>query len=127
MVRFVELEGFDRAMALAGQAFAALLPLLIVISSISPSDSDDLSQSSSPRFQLDSDAADTLQSAVAQPPTPASGAIGGVLLVVSALSFTRRCSGSTSGPGGSPARPARQRLGARVARGVRDLLVASSP
>ena len=30
LVRFLELEGFDRAMALAGQAFAALLPLLIV-------------------------------------------------------------------------------------------------
>jgi len=39
--RFVELEGFDRAMALAGQAFAALLPLLIVIGSVSPQDGDD--------------------------------------------------------------------------------------
>ena len=89
VVRFVELEGFDRAMALAGQGFAALLPLLIVISSISPSDSDDLSQSLSQRFKLDSDVADTLQSAVAQPPDPGIGAIGGVLLVISALSFTR--------------------------------------
>jgi hypothetical protein len=29
LARFVELEGFDRAMALAGQTFAALLPLLM--------------------------------------------------------------------------------------------------
>ena len=34
--RLIELEVFDRSMALAGQAFAALLPLLIVIGAASP-------------------------------------------------------------------------------------------
>jgi membrane protein len=87
--RFVELEGFDRAMALAGQAFAALLPLLIVIGSLSPQGGDDLSDALATRFRLDPGAADTLHSAVAQPPDPGIGAIGGFLLIVSALSFTR--------------------------------------
>jgi membrane protein len=89
IARFVELEGFDRAMALAGQAFAALLPLLIVIASVSPNSGDDLSDTLSRRFKLSSGAEDALAQAVAQPPDPGLGAIGVFLLVVSALSFTR--------------------------------------
>ena len=87
--RFVELEGFDRAMALAGQAFAALLPLLIVIGSVSPQGGDDLSDAITSRFKLDPGASDTLHSAVAQPPDPGIGVLGVFLLVISALSFTR--------------------------------------
>lgn len=89
LARFVELEGFDRAMALAGQAFAALLPLLIVIASVSPSDGDDLSESLSRRFKLSSGAENALDQAVAQPPEPGLGALGVFLLIISALSFTR--------------------------------------
>ena len=33
-VRFVQLQGFDRAVALAGQAFTALIPLLIVYTAL---------------------------------------------------------------------------------------------
>jgi membrane protein len=87
--RFVELEGFDRAMALAGQAFAALLPLLIVIASVSPTSGDDLSDTLSRRFKLSAGAENALHQAVAQPPDPGLGALGVFLLVVSALSFTR--------------------------------------
>lgn len=89
LARFLELEGFDRAMALAGQAFAALLPLLIVIASVSPASGDDLSDTLSRTFKLSEDAEDTLSRAVAQPPDPGIGAIGVVLLVISALSYTR--------------------------------------
>jgi membrane protein len=87
--RFVELEGFDRAMALAGQAFAALLPLLIVIGSVSPTSGDDLADALTSRFKLDQGAAKTLGDLVAQPPDPGIGVLGAVLLVISALSFTR--------------------------------------
>ena len=89
LARFVELEGFDRAMALAGQAFAALLPLLIVIASVSPNSGDDLSTTLSRRFKLSSGAENALDQAVAQPPDPGLGALGVFLLVISALSFTR--------------------------------------
>ena len=34
--RFIEVQGIDRAMALAAQAFSALIPLLIVITAIVP-------------------------------------------------------------------------------------------
>jgi hypothetical protein len=57
LARFVELEGFDRSMALAGQAFAALLPLLNVID----------------RFDLSGSAADTLRMSLAQPPDTGIG------------------------------------------------------
>jgi membrane protein len=89
LARFVELEGFDRAMALAGQAFAALLPLLIVIGSISPADDDSLADTLIERFKLSGSAADTLREAVAQPPHSGLSVLGALLLVISALSFTR--------------------------------------
>jgi membrane protein len=87
--RFVELEGFDRAMALAGQAFAALLPLLIVIGSISPADDDSIADTMIERFDLSGSSADALRAAVSQPPHSGIGVLGAVLLVISALSFTR--------------------------------------
>jgi membrane protein len=88
LARFIELEGFDRAMALAGQAFAALLPLLIVIGSVSPAD-DNLADTLIERFKISGSAAETLREAVSQPPHSGLSAIGAVLLVISALSFTR--------------------------------------
>ena len=89
LARFVELEGFDRAMALAGQSFAALLPLLIVVGSVSPAGDDDLADSLIDRFKLSGSAADALEAAVAPPPHSGLSAVGAVLLVISALSFTR--------------------------------------
>jgi membrane protein len=89
LARFVELEGFDRAMALAGQSFAALLPLLIVIGSVSPTDDDNLADTLIDRFDLSGSAAEALRAAVAQPPHSGLSAVGAVLLVISALSFTR--------------------------------------
>jgi membrane protein len=87
--RFVELEGFDRSMALAGQAFAALLPLLIVIGAASPAGRDDLADTLIERFDLSGSAAATLDEAVARGPDTGLSVAGVVLLVISALSFTR--------------------------------------
>jgi membrane protein len=89
LARFVELEGFDRSMALAGQAFAALLPLLIVIGAASPASDDDLADTLIERFDLSGSAAETLREAVAQPPDTGLSVAGVLLLVISALSFTR--------------------------------------
>jgi membrane protein len=89
--RFVELEGFDRAMALAGQAFAALLPLLIVVGAASPGGGKDMADGLVERFELDGDAAASLQAAFAQPAAvqDSISVLSAFLLVVSALSFTR--------------------------------------
>jgi membrane protein len=89
LARFLELEGFDRAMALAGQSFAALLPLLIVIGSVTPVGDDDLADTLIERFDISGTAAETLRAAVARPPTSGLSVIGAVLLVISALSFAR--------------------------------------
>ena len=89
LARFIELEGFDRSMALAGQAFAALLPLLIVIGSVSPASGDDAADALIERFDVSGDAAETLRAAVAQPPESGTSVVGVLLLVISALSFTR--------------------------------------
>jgi membrane protein len=87
--RFVELDGFDRAMALAGQTFAALLPLLIVVGSVSPTHDDTLADALIDRFDLAGSAAEPLRAAVARPPHAGVSAVGAILLVISALSFAR--------------------------------------
>jgi membrane protein len=92
LVRFVEVQGFDRAVALAGQAFTALVPLLIVYGSVvSGATGHDFADQLVRLFDLKGSAAASLRQAF----TGASGAqsevstLGGVLLVLSALSFTR--------------------------------------
>jgi membrane protein len=91
-VRFVDLQGFDRAVALAGQAFTALVPLLIVYSAlVSQATGRDFADELIRIFDLKGSAATDLRNAFA----PASNVpnevnvFGAFLLVVSALSFTR--------------------------------------
>jgi membrane protein len=89
--RFLELEGMDRSMALAGQAFAALMPLLIVVGAAYPSGGRDLADSLIRRMHLSGEAATTMRAAVAQPAEvqQAASVLGAAVLVISALSFTR--------------------------------------
>ncbi len=89
--RFIEIELFDRSMALAGQVFAALLPLLIVIGAASPSDGRDVADTLIEEFQLSGSAADALRSALTRPPGPESSVsiLSLFILAISALSFTR--------------------------------------
>jgi membrane protein len=89
--RFFELEGFDRAMALAGQGFAALLPLLIVIGAISPASGEDAASTIIDRLELSGSSADAVRQAVAQPAAVEDGVsvLSFFILVVSALAFTR--------------------------------------
>jgi membrane protein len=89
LARFAELEGFDRSMALAGQAFATLLPLLIVCATVSQGSTDELASDLIERFDVSGSAADTLHEAVSQPPDSGLSVLGVGLLVISALSFTR--------------------------------------
>jgi membrane protein len=82
----LELEVIDRSMALAGQAFAALLPLLIVLGSVSRTDGRDLADSFIERFDLSGEAAATLRAGVAPQMEVRSGTtvLSVVLLVVAA-------------------------------------------
>ncbi len=78
-------------MALAGQTFAALLPLLIVVSTVSPATGKDAANTIIDRLELSGDSADVVREAVARPPDAQDsiGVLSVVLLVISALSFTR--------------------------------------
>lgn len=89
--RLIELELFDRSMALAGQTFAALLPLLIVIGAASPADGRDVADTLIDEFKLSGSAADALRGALTRPPGPESSVsiLSFLILAVSALSFTR--------------------------------------
>jgi membrane protein len=90
--RLVEVRFLDRTVILAAQAFSAILPLLIVVSTISPRPGGD-----SPgaylarRLGLAADDVSSLQVAVAPPPSARAsiGVLGTVLALLTATSFAR--------------------------------------
>jgi membrane protein len=89
---FLELQGFDRAVALAGQAFTALIPLLIVYAAItSDASGRDFADQIINAFDLKGAAAQNIRQAFAPPTSVESGvsAFGAFLLIFSALAFTR--------------------------------------
>lgn len=89
--RFFALEGFDRAMALAGQAFAAFLPLLMVINAVAPTQGDDAADGIIDKLELSGESADVVRAVVAQPAAIEDGvsALSFLVLILSALAFTR--------------------------------------
>lgn len=90
--RFVEIEAVDRAVALAALAFTALIPLGVVVGALSPtSDTNSIVTSLSRRFDLDAKTRDLLAGVFAPPESVRStfSVLGILLLIVSALSFTR--------------------------------------
>jgi membrane protein len=90
LTRFVSVQGIDRAMALGAQAFTALFPLLIVSKALLPSDRD-FADALIDRFGLAGTSAETVRLAFASSSHVASGltALGIVLLLYSALAFSR--------------------------------------
>jgi membrane protein len=88
--RLIALEIVDRSLVVGASAFSALIPLLIVLSSLSARDGTSFADAVIRRFDLSGDAADAVHTAFAG---PASGStvtiVGVVLVVVSALSFSR--------------------------------------
>jgi membrane protein len=90
--RFVEVQGIDRAMAIAAQSYSAFLPLLIVYASLLPrGDTKSFADVLVRRFELTGSAAESVERAFAP-----SGAVQSsvtllsvLLLLVSTLSFTR--------------------------------------
>lgn len=87
----VALQGVDRAMVIASQSFTALIPLLMLVSSLAPkSDRDVVSDAVIRRFELTGSAADAVQQVFATSQQATTGLLGAVLLVFSGVSLARR-------------------------------------
>src|SRR3954453_19866185 len=90
--RLVELELFDRAVALASQAFVALIPFMVVVAALTPyGERSSFAHSIIPRVELTGDTAAAVEQVFSQPAEVQSTltTFGVLLLVVSALSFCR--------------------------------------
>lgn len=90
LLRFRSIHGRDRALALAGQCFTAVIPLLIVLSAFGAGD-EALVRRLDRRFRLSGTAEEAMEVLFSRPPG-ATGAItvtGIVVLLFSTLSFTR--------------------------------------
>lgn len=88
---FVSIQGIDRAMVIASQAFTALIPLLILVSALAPADRRDLvSTAIIRRFELQGSSASAVEQVFAHPENAATGTLSVVLLVFSGVSLARR-------------------------------------
>jgi membrane protein len=88
---FLALQGIDRAMAIAAQAFTALIPLLILISALAPESQHDLvSDAVVRRFRLAGDAASAVQQLFAHPAGSSTGVLSVAILTFSGISLARR-------------------------------------
>src|SRR5947209_12556173 len=90
--RFQRVAGFDRAIALASSAFTALIPLAVIIGAVLPhTDAGEVAHRIIVRYGLTGGGARAVENLLA----PASGTntdvsvLGGFLLVVATLSFSR--------------------------------------
>ena len=90
IARFIGIQGIDRSMAIGAQAYTALFPLLIVYASVLPRD-EDFADTLIERFELTGTSAAVVERAFAPSDDVQSSVtvIGIVLLIVSALSFSR--------------------------------------
>lgn len=89
--RIVGIAGVDRALAIGAQAFGALFPLLILYATLVPGQAGDFANTLIDRFDLSGSSAATVRNLFGASDDVASdaSAIGAVILIVSALSFTR--------------------------------------
>lgn len=88
--RFVELEGVDRAVALASRAFIAVIPLAMVASALSPA-GESVGERLVDRFGLEGDAARAVRQLFAAP-SDVRGAVsvlGLIALIVTSVSLAR--------------------------------------
>jgi uncharacterized BrkB/YihY/UPF0761 family membrane protein len=88
--RFLELEGVDRALALASRAFIAVIPLAVVATAVTPT-GESFGDRLVERFELDGEAAETIHQLFATPSESRGAAtlIGLAALLVTCLSFAR--------------------------------------
>ena len=90
--RFQKIAGFDRAVALASSAFTATIPLAILAGAVLPHiGGKDTAERIIDRYELTGGGAEAVRDIFSPPgdTTTSIGIIGGLLLIVAALSFTR--------------------------------------
>jgi membrane protein len=90
--RFGAISGYDRALAIAAQAFVAIVPLLMLAATVTPrADRSGAGSAFVEQFDLTGDAAAAIQHLFERPPnsSEASTVVGVLLLLLSGLSFTR--------------------------------------
>lgn len=93
LLRFITLEGFDRAIVLSSQVFTAVIPLFILVATFTPADAENVvSRAIIERFALKGDSAAAVHQLFDAPPGAASGVtfFSALLLVYSGVAFTRR-------------------------------------
>jgi membrane protein len=88
--RLVRIQFVDRAIALGSLAFTALVPLLVIVGAYAPG-AHGIADTLVERFHLSGNTADLVEEVFAQPESSrgAISVVGVLLLVGSALSFTR--------------------------------------
>jgi membrane protein len=89
--RLLEMEFVDRSIALAAKAFVSFLPLLVIVSALSPDNvRDNILTVFSKRFGVSGAAFDTVTHAFTSPEqTKTAAGIGGTLITIAfAVSFT---------------------------------------
>jgi len=85
------IQGGDRALVLAAQAFTALIPLLLLVAALAPADQRDVvSRAVTGRFRLTGDAAAAVDQLFAHSGSSSVGLLSGFLLLLSGISLTRR-------------------------------------
>jgi uncharacterized BrkB/YihY/UPF0761 family membrane protein len=89
---FLALRGIDRAMVIASQALTALIPLLLLVSTLAPANRRDVvAQGLVRRFELSGNAAEAVSEVFARPAGGSSiGVLSVAILVFSAMSLARR-------------------------------------
>jgi membrane protein len=90
--RLIHVHFLDRTVILAGQAFSAILPLIMVVNTISPHPGGDSPAAAlARRLGLGPRDVSSLQSAIAPPPSARAsiGILGVILAVLTATSFAR--------------------------------------
>lgn len=88
---FLALQGLDRAMAIAAQAFTALIPLLLLTSALVPVGSRNVVVDAIiGRFRLTGDAAHDVEVLFSRSASGSTGVFSIVLLLFSGVSLTRR-------------------------------------
>jgi membrane protein len=88
--RLLELEIIDRSLVVGAQAFSALIPLLIVLSSLGANGGKSFANGLIDRFGLSGDGATAVHQTFDSPADDATiTLLGGVIVVYSTLAFTR--------------------------------------
>jgi membrane protein len=88
--RLLELEIIDRSLVVGAQAFSALIPLVIVLSSLGARGGRSVATAVIDRFGLSGDGADAVRRTFAVPADDTTiTLLGGLVVVYSSLAFTR--------------------------------------